>query len=69
MEDIKIMKLLKSKRNLNQGLPNGLFIEMSLLFLVLHDFLVEISIIRKFHNNTESYEHYHKELDSIKACL
>jgi hypothetical protein len=51
VEDIEIMELLESKGDLNEGFPDGLFLEMRLLFLVLHDLLIEVAVVGEFHDN------------------
>jgi len=49
MQNIHVMKLLQTCCNVNKCLPYDLFIERSMIFLMLDDFLIQISVIAKFH--------------------
>ncbi len=47
------MQGLHSRSNLNEYRPNGLLIKESIVLLMMHDLLVEITIINVFHDDTQ----------------
>lgn len=69
MENVEIMQSLESESDLNKCLPDEVFLEKLLVLLLIHNFLVQVSIIRKLHHYASWKTKYHRELDSIKACL
>ena len=69
MENIELVKSFESHSDLYECSPNGFFIEGGPIFLVGHYFLIEVSIIKKFHYDAEWGDLYHRELASIKECL
>lgn len=52
MEDFHIMQDFQPSTNLNENIPYFSLLESSFLFLVINDFLVQISTVSKFHDNT-----------------
>jgi hypothetical protein len=53
MHDLYFMESLESRDNLNKELPHFLFLKKVLIFLVIDNFLVEIAVIHKFHNDAQ----------------
>jgi hypothetical protein len=69
MQNIEIVETFKSECHVNEGAPNGLLFEDSACLLVGHNFLIKISIVKKFHDDAGCFENYHSELASMKECL
>lgn len=53
MEYFNFMKCFESFYYLDKYFPNQVFLNVLLLFLMLGDFLKEISIVRVLHDNTK----------------
>lgn len=51
MQDIESVQFLKAQRDLDERPPDCVLFKQRLLFLVLHDLLVEVAIIRKLHHD------------------
>lgn len=67
MEDLRIMQGFKALYNLNKNAPNFLFGQVLLLFLMLCYFLIQITVIRILHHNTNkilSQYFYHNDWDA-----
>ena len=63
MEDVQRMQFFESQRDVYERAPNGVFLEHALLLLMLHYFLVEVSVIGKLHDDAEWCVLYQSELD------
>lgn len=53
MHYVDIMQRLQTANNLNQQMPNLWFREAALIFLMIDDLLVKVSIVSIFHDDTE----------------
>ena len=53
MENIEVMKAFQAQYDMGKNLPDVALIEAGAIFLVSHDFLVEISIVEKLHYNAK----------------
>lgn len=64
------MQLFERKSNVDECFPNLVFSKGSLVFGVLSDLLVQVSIIGVLHDDAENkIRGYQRELLSMKACL
>lgn len=63
------MKTFKTKSDLNKGFPYKLLVEVFFKFLLVYNFLVKVTVIRELHHYTGLELQYHRELDSMNACL
>ena len=53
MEDLHVVECLHAFEELYEDVPDFHFVELAVVFLVFTNFLIEISIICKFHDNTK----------------
>lgn len=45
MQDVEIMKAFEAVQNLDENIPNFLFLEELFLFLLFDDLLVEVAVV------------------------
>lgn len=63
------MELFESSYDVNDDLPYVILIEVLLLFLLLRDLVVEVSIVCKLHHDAGLSLAYHRLLPYRKAYL
>jgi len=63
VEYVQGMQFFESQRDVDERAPNGVFLEHGLLLLMLHYFLVEVSVIGELHDDAEWSVPYQSELD------
>ena len=63
------MQVLQPNCDIDESPPDGFLFELAVGFLVVHNLLVEIAVVRELHDDAELVQLYHKELASMKACL
>jgi hypothetical protein len=69
VQNIEIVKTFESKSDVDERTPDSLLLKDRSSLLVVHNLLVKISVVKKFHNNAEWLESYQRELASMKECL
>lgn len=52
MENVMGMKALKTDKNLYKDIPDLVLLEKCLRFLMINNFLVQVTIVSKLHDNT-----------------
>lgn len=48
------MERLKGLDHLNEDLPNRILVDLTVALLVLHDFLVQVTVVQEVHHDTET---------------
>ena len=62
MDDIKLVKTLKSVDNLDEDTPNFMLLEELLSFFMVYNLLVEVTIVCELHHYAELTKIYHRFL-------
>ena len=70
MQNIEFVESFETHNDLDHDFPNSLLTEGLLILGHLHNLLVQIAVVRIFHNNaTISLKDYQRELASMNECL